>query len=331
MRFRKITYALVSVAAVCGVTGAATPSYAAPQDLTQGFHVTNLTGYKMTLVKAADNVEGGGPQANSSLSPGEAHDFEVIYHFAADTPSKAQYEIWDDKGGLVGQAKFDFKVDLVNAPTSSCTIVSGPFKCDGGGKDLKLLDAQPVTRDVPASDAQKEADLLNRYCADGGPADCNFSANKEENTTLPGKPWGKAVANNTDQKVSTTLAVSHTVSNEDLVEGGFKIGAKLSEKINAEVWAKYSHTWTNSTTYSQSVQIDVAPHREAWVEEAIPVIRFTGDFNVRIGNTTWKLHDIKLDTPDDTAAGQTVYTVKDKPLSSQQLKELPKAVTRVPA
>ncbi|WP_256103458.1 hypothetical protein [Streptomyces sp. ODS05-4] len=290
-------------------------AFAAPQkaqDLTQGFHITNLTGY--TLKRQGE-----------VLKPGDVVDHEVTFHLGSNTREVDAYQAVDEKGAYQGRIIFTFDVNDINQPSSQCSpddFETG-LACGGGGKDVQVLDAKPKTYDVPASDSQRIADVLNTLCADGKPAQCSFDAKKEESVLEPGKVYGNPVANNTDKDATTTISASDTVTNTDLVEAGFRISASLTKAINAEINAKYSHTWTNSHTFSQSIKVTVGAHREAWIEETIPALRTTGDLVVKMGNSTWNLHDVHFDTPDPSSS-KAVFEVKDKPLTSQQRAELPK-------
>ena len=62
--------------------------------------------------------------------------------------------------------------------------------------------------------------------------------------------------------------------------------------VEVSVTAEASQTWTNTYTFSQSVQATALPGEKVSIEARTPVARVTGDFVLTMRNTTWNLYDV---------------------------------------
>ncbi|MFJ7209279.1 hypothetical protein ACIQWR_37815 [Streptomyces sp. NPDC098789] len=297
---------------------AAQPASAAAQSLTQGYIVRNASSHQIRLaqVQGEDSYEGR-PDIGTRLSPGSGvADHELVYHFARNTHSVLLYDVLGDAGETIGTVRFALDVNDINQAYSSCSVTWGDVSCSADGKELRVLDLGSTVIDVPAGEAgaQQRSALFNSLCSDANSATCTFSPDSEVHTALPGKPWGKPVANTTDETHTYGLVATDTVSSTDLVEVGINVSVKMGKAVDVGITTKFQHAWTTTRTFSQSLTLTVPPHKELWVEEGVPVLRHTGLFTIALGNTTWRFHDVQWDSPDpspEAAAG--VFTIRERP------------------
>ncbi|MFG2639158.1 hypothetical protein ACGFX8_36830 [Streptomyces sp. NPDC048362] len=307
--------------------GVATPAKAAPQCLTQGFNLTNLSSRQLKLGSVTgEDAFDGRPAVGTVIDPGAPGvDHELVYHFARNTRSFLHYDVTDGSR-TVGRVRFTLDINDINQPFSTCYVEWGDVACSASGVSLQVLDARDTAIDVPSgqSGAQARVRLFNTLCSDNNKATCAYAPTAEEHTALPGRPWGKPVQNTTSETQHYTLTATDTISDTDLVEVGVQLSAKLSKAVEIGVNLKYQHTWTKTHTFTQSITMDVPSQSQMWVEEAVPVVRYRGDFTIHLGNTTWRFHDVQWDAPDPSpAAASGVFVIKEKPLTPAQRASLP--------
>ena len=160
--------------------------------------------------------------------------------------------------------------------------------------------------------------MLPGICYDGSQANCSFVAKSQTAGYSPVRTIGTPVRNETATPTTTSVAIADQVSQSDTVGVDVKMSggglAKLASIINLEITAKYSHTWTKTSTFTQTVNVPVGAGREAWIEGSVPVWNVTGDFTIKIGNSTYQLNGATFATPNENLKG--VYVIKDKPITS---------------
>jgi hypothetical protein len=119
---------------------------------------------------------------------------------------------------------------------------------------------------------------------------------------------GATVLNPGNEPASFSVSISDTQSQTDSLSISTKVGLSLLEKvINLEVQTTYGHSWTSSRTFTQTVNMPLLAHQGGQVDAVQPVWRVTGDFTVKIGNTTYNLTGATLDTPNPKA--RSFYTI----------------------
>ncbi len=151
----------------------------------------------------------------------------------------------------------------------------------------------PPTITLGAADAAKIAAVLPNVCYDGSIANCSFTAKSEVKGFSPVRTVGTPVSNTTSTPTTYSISIADQVSQSDTV-GGLSVKlsggglAKLASIINIEITANYSHTWVQTHTFTQTVNVPVAPGKTAWIEGSVPVWNVTGDFTIKLGNSTYQ-------------------------------------------
>lgn len=279
-------------------TSDVTPQYS------RGFHIYNLSSYRMKLVSiTGDGKFEGRPADGEILMPGVGfHDVEVQWVWLSNQRDTATYAILDDAGRQIGTYKAHLTVtggDGVPSWKSETTVgVAG-----GEGMNLTLLDKPGTVRNIPASEAQAQAATLKQLCAQTTSATCTFTATKRETITGPEHKVQDSFHNASDLTGTYTIARVDTVGITNSVGVTVTAGTSLFNIVNLELSAQYGHEWTKSKEFHQSVDVEVPPDWEVWLTDSAPMIRDTGDFTIKLGNTTWQLRNVYFDSPDPDGSG----------------------------
>ena len=280
----------------------------------RGFDVRNESGRPIKLV----SLSGGGrfegrPNIGDVIQPGGSQRFELQYQLLGDETDTVNYQTTDGSGGYFSGS---MRVDGGGRSYSLCWAAGG-FECSpltnpGGSQGrwnadantLTFLDAPGTEHTIAANDAQKQAEILKQMCDEGG-ATCTFTPTKEEHALSDRDvPSGSAFTSPDRDHTDTVILADDTARSSDSLGGSITASAGLSKIVNAAIDATFGHTWTKSQSYSQTVTIrDIPRNATVWVTHRAPVLRDTGDFTVKLGNTTWHLTDVHFDSPEDAQNG----------------------------
>jgi hypothetical protein len=174
--------------------------------------------------------------------------------------------------------------------------------------------------DVPAGRAQDQADTLRGLCDKTNSASCEFAATSELKTSTPSHPVGLAFANCTAKEQVTAYAAADAVGQSNSVGVAVTSGVKIFDIVDTSITTTYNHAWTQAYTFTQTETLGVDPGHIAWVNSTAPIYRDTGDFTLKLGNTTWKLRDVYFDTPDPARDGR--FVADDAKLSAAAYKAI---------
>jgi hypothetical protein len=324
---------LAAVASCLGAATVALTSAAPAAAATRSFKVYNFSSHPIRFDDSSGDFSGGRPDPGSILNPGAGyHDFELTYTISplADSGT-AHYSILNN-GNKIGEFWPHMLITTSVTNAVYCTLgPSSPGQCDPAassanhatsGTTQTYLDPPGTVHNVPADQAQAQADLLHRLCADDNLATCKFTPTSETEIDGPPHPVGRPVENKTDEEQSFSVEAIDTASQSNSVGIDVKVGGKLFNVIDLAVTGHYEHTWTTEHTFSQEEEVRCRAHYKCWVEFAEPMLRDTGDFTVKLGNTTWNLPGVYFDSPDPKRSG--VYRIVDAPLTGEQLSRLPR-------
>lgn len=189
------------------------------------------------------------------------------------------------------------------------------------GAAVTFKDAPGTQVTIGGNQAQKQADLLKLLC-DKGAATCTFNPTGEEHVLSDDRVLTDyAFTNPYKNEASYTWAAADTTGSTDSL--GFSLSGTLGfdflEKAEVTLTATYGHTWENSHTASKQFTVNVPPYCTITPTHKAPMIKDTGDFIVKLGNTTWHVNDVvwySPDTTDEARVGSWSYT--ETPVSSTQ-------------
>ncbi|PND58205.1 hypothetical protein CRM90_09540 [Mycobacterium sp. ENV421] len=268
----------------------------------------------------------GGPAVGTVIMPGGEASWDVNWYLfrVGDivtnfgtvgfgyTPSNFGY-VPDGYQGTTFQVKFQTK------PRATSCGSGGNGECNVPNDKMAIgQDQGAPTITLGAADAAKIAAVLPNVCYDGSIANCTFTAKSEVKGFSPVRTVGTPVSNTTSTPTTYSIAIADQVSQSDTVGLSVKLSggglAKLASIINIEITANYSHTWVQTHTFTQTMNVPVAPGKTAWIEGSVPVWNVTGDFTIKLGNSTYQLDGATFSTPNPNEPGS--YVIRDKPITS---------------
>ncbi|MDG4665866.1 Ig-like domain-containing protein [Mycobacterium sp. 236(2023)] len=269
--------------------------------LSQTFRVYNATRnqVKITTTTAFTKTHDAGintlnaPALGATLEPGEFHEYQVTFWAFHVTGVEVTYTSTDGSAWRTYMS-----TDLFNSRGITCktsNAVCNPTSFTGG--DTIVLMEQPGAPDIeiPAGQGQRQADVLNRMCS-GGIASCSFKVRSKVATYAPRRQVWDYTTGSGSANLSEAIKISNSASNS--VEVSAKAGVNIKAIVSAEIASKYSHTWTEGYEVNRTISNTVKPYTHFILYVETPVQRYTGDFTVKIGNTTWTLRDVYFDQPD---------------------------------
>jgi hypothetical protein len=308
-------------AAIQGAPAAAVKDQRAAQNVQyQTFTITNLSGQPMTLTDfySWENAHNELPPVGTVIAPGTQLSFKVSWEFGwinnatlnFSTPSNAVQVV-------AGVRAKDFPIWESRGQTSSWVAYPDALTTVNSDNGVVIYDAGSPVIDVPASQAQQQADLLNQFCQNGN-ATCTFTPKGQIETVGERHPVGTIaeIRNGTLDDMQRVVTIEEAVSASDSVGVSASVEATLLDIVTMSLGATYEHGWTTSHTFTDQQTVTIRPHHIGWVESVLPILRTTGDFTVKLGNTTWVLHGVTFDSPDTSRPA--IFEFKDRDMTDAQ-------------
>jgi hypothetical protein len=289
--------------------------------LTRAFVVRNLTSAPLELNWTATKTWATSPgktvtQAPAQgtvFNPGETATFVLVQYAGGKNIATAEFRNPTD-GTLVARTILRTETfgSVWGCDVGNCDPKgNGPVWDDSGTKrTVLLLDPPGTVISLPSGQGQKQADVLNQLCSqDGNPNSCTFKPKSFDDSALT--PWKQSSTTYTNTGTTTitrTLTSSSTQTTSSTLGASVTAKGSILKIVELSVTASASRTWTSTYTFTDSIQVPIAPGQKAWLETRDPITRVTGDFFVTLGNTTWNLYDVSFDSPD--ASGTRFGDVK---------------------
>jgi len=316
----------IGVATAAPASAASPVRAAASADVTRGFDIVNSTKHTLELTGVGSPGERDQYKpAGTTILPGQSYRYEKVYYFAkrGETTLTFNYrEALDDGTIRIGSFDATIVVDAFSG-TNIRTDAGAVFSVENQGITagrLIVSEKEFSTITVPASDAQRQADLLNQTCV-SGLASCSFAPQSKKE----GAPQIKLVAggaNNTDlprTESFTTKAVATTTSSVETTGS-----AKLTIKgiLEAGLTHKYGGTWSDTREVTKVHNYTMGAFTNFNMWSRMLTERVTGDFTVTLGKTTWKLTGVSFDVPDMKA--DPLYDTSAPKLTEAEKAAMPK-------
>jgi len=305
------------VVAVAMLAGGATA-----QARSTGAHIFNLTGAELKLVEIRTSSSGAGgrvwskedpsvipPRKNQVLQSGEE------LHIEIENPAFGSRDVF-----LTFMATgMAVTVVLENGEYPECEAVHMQCKVQDGR--VEFLEPPGSVHTVDAEQIQDQARALKTLCTKAN--ECVFEPQKTLETFTPRIVYGKTVTNcaekgGPDVETEISAATTVTVSNSVGVEA--KVGVSFFEIFQASITLKYEHKRSESEEFKQGVKVKVEPEKVGWVNITAPVIRDTGEFTLKLGNTEWKIQNVAFDTPDTSGKRPGNFSADYENLTPEQYK-----------
>jgi hypothetical protein len=250
----------------------------------------------------------GRPDDGAILKFGVGYqDWELTYaHFPSDYDRATLYY-------TVGStaAKITITVPSLGAPYSSCELSNNvaALQCIADGTSITFLDPPGTTHELPPGQPQAQAAILSQLCAAQSRASCVFTSTSADYVYSPIHQVGNSIYNPGDRDQLMTVKTSDTVGSSDSLGGEVKGEVQFLEVAKAVISVKYEHEWTTEHKFEQDVDVTCGPHRRCWINATQPMVRYTGNYTLTMGNTRWTVRDVYFDQPNLFPNRQGEYTV----------------------
>ncbi|KJL22790.1 hypothetical protein RL72_02181 [Microbacterium azadirachtae] len=314
--------------ATAAPASAATPrAAAATADVTRGFDIVNTTKHTLDL----QGIDGAGERdqyqpTGTKILPGQSYRYEKVYYLLkrGETTLTFNYrEALGDGSERISAFQVTLVVDAVSG-TSIRTDAGNAFAVHNQGLSGQITisekDFSEIT--VPASDAQRQAELLNQTCV-SGLASCTFTPVRKEE----GKAQIRLVAggaNNTEKARAGSVTTKVSAGTTSSVETTASAQLTINGILEAGLTHKYGGEWSNTKEETKVQPYEVGAYKNFNMWSRVLTERVTGDFTVKLGKTTWKLSGVHFDIP--RADADVLYDSAERALTEQEKASLPKIV-----
>lgn len=285
------------------------------------FWIKNTSQYSMVLTGYHDKRgEDVAPGIGTRIEPGTSAEFQMAWFVFENRTMIANFDLIDVTGLKVGTYAMDMHTSFDNA-SAGVKWTGVPLQNTssrdtwGSWTEWHVQDPAGTVVNVAPSDTQKQAAVLEKFCANGA-AQCTFTPKGQVQRRTANHELLAHLFNESSETSIREYSITDAVSTTESI--GLKATIKLSimKVVEAGIEASYSSGVTTQHTFSEKVTIKIPPYHVSWVEGNSPVLRTTGDFTVKMGNVTWNLTDVYFDTPDPNA--KMSYSIKERKMTDAE-------------
>lgn len=299
------------------------------------FTIYNYSGHQLRLKSIdGDKRFEGAPSVGEVIAPGGGQIVEVTYVYMSTQRDDFTYDVLDDNGKSLGTVKahLELKSSGFSSPSrsTSASVSDTNLSATSNTSDsVTFMDKAATTHTVAANSAQG-ASLLSQYCGGGTPsASCTFAPTiAAKDAWGPKHLVGTPVFNNTSRETNwTEYRTDETQSVTNNIEVSGNAEFQITKAVKLGVSTTYGYSWTDSVSRGQTLHLEFDPYTLNWVDSTNPVIRYTGDFTVKLGNTTWKITGATYEVPDPTRSPS--YVMQSRAMTDQEKRDLAPTVQTV--
>jgi hypothetical protein len=296
---RKGTFILGSVAAMALLLALAGTASAR----TTGMTIVNLTKSPVKiseLVKHSSSegarvIEPIAPKKNQTIGLGEQ------IHVEIENPV---FQYRNVQIYFSGQS-LQFRVELENGEYPRCQVYTQPLQCRVEKSTVTFLEPKGTVVEINSGNLQAQAEALKGLCSEAN--ECEFEPLTEDpKAETASRVVGDALYNCNgpgEPNQKTTLTYNDKVSITDSVGVEVDTGFEIYKVFKENIKLKYNHERTVTHEFTQAVELVVLPERVGWVFDVAPVIRDTGNFKLKAGNTEYKINGVSFESPDPSRSG----------------------------
>lgn len=304
------------------------------------FLIHNFTSHRVQLASIeGDKRFEGAPAVGSIIEPGGDAIVEVTYVYGSTQRDDFTYNVLNDTAPQfnLGTVKAHLVLDssIWGPPTqsTSCSVTDAVLPGNGGlctnnSTSVTMLDQKDTTIRL-AADSPRAGAVLARFYGAGTPATTSFTPTSQVTGAWGDRHLvGTPVFNNTDRPSNWAeyrADEKQTVGTNIAVGGDAE--AQLNQAVKLAVRASYGYTWTDTVARGHTEHVEFDPYTKNWVEVTEPVIRYTGDFTIKLGNTTWTITGARFEVPDPARVPS--YAIMSRAMTDQERADLAPTVQAV--
>jgi len=270
---------------------------------TTGMTIVNLTKSPLKISEIAKHsstegarvIEPIAPKKNQVLGLGEQIHVEIenpVFKYRA-------VQIY-----FSGQSQ-QFRVELENGEYPRCQVYTQPLQCRVEKSTVTFLEPKGTVVEINSGDLQAQAEAMKGLCSEVN--ECEFEPTAEDpKAETASRVVGNALYNCNEPgepNAKTTLTYGDKVSITDSVGIEIDTGFEIYKVFKENIKLKYNHERTATHEFTQAVELVVPPGKVGWVFDVAPVIRDTGDFKLKAGNTEYRINGVSFESPDPTRSG----------------------------
>lgn len=294
--------------------------------VTRGYDIVNNSQYDATVVRVSNPGAGdSAPAIGAVIKPGQSLHYEKVFYFMSANETTVHLDFLKparDGGGKVASAGVRLYTEsIVGTAHSLVDQFEGRDKVTVSPyfNTITISDAGASTVTVNGTDAQAQADVLNQLCGSTR-ATCTFEQTKDRQQirqkVVAGGGWNsQAVARKQGYEA---IAVASATTNLELTA---TVKVTVLKAVETTISAKAGQSWTSTKTVRDTVEMSISPKHFGWIVADMPMYRDIGTFTVKLGQTTWVLKDVKVDSVDTTRA--VLYGTGERPMTDDELRYMP--------
>jgi hypothetical protein len=322
MRSRLLVLSLLAVAAAVALPGTASAASA-------GHTIYNFSGetFRLAEIRGQDpgkppkfEIPADAPKVGDVLEPGETQHVELLY-----TGDNGARLLWRLAGSNTAQT--DVGIHISDSARPECNTVS-TLACAKAPENIGVLDRKGTERTIGAGSPRDQAQILRAFCRRDRVVpiafidqvernSCDYDYGSRDKSALgDAQPAGRPIVNCgartkaiaswwARQKVGVTTSTgveSLPRTDVDFIFGKIKVGIPKA--------------WFDDFTFKGRFTRLVQLFDATFVTARPPVIRDTGTYTVRVGNTIWSLKGLTVDTPDTD--GKFMFSVRHRDLTAEE-------------
>lgn len=294
--------------------------------VTRGYDITNYSQYDAKVVDVRNPGAGdAAPAIGTVLKPGESLHYEKVFYFMSANQTTVQLDFLKparDGGGKVASAGVRLYTETVVGTAHSLVdqfegrdkVTVTPYF-----SQISISDASPSTITLEGADAQAQSDVLNQLCGSTR-ATCTFEQTKDRQQVrqkvVAGGGWNSQAT--ARKQGYEAIAVASATTNLELTA---TVKVTVLKAVETSISAKAGQSWTSTKTVRDTVEMSISPKHFGWIVADMPMYRDTGTFTIKLGNTTWVLKDVKVDSVDSSRA--VLYGTGERPMTDEELHYMP--------
>lgn len=269
---------------------------------TIGFNLYNYSAETLDYVKTTGSLPA---PPTAPITAGHRVNFELPQPVFSSDKGSAYYNVMSADGTQIGT----MELDLTDPNGNGNDIWSVTYK-DMDGNTLKTMttSGNPINNDgiyvedtvgsdastqVLTAGSDAEQTILDSVCQTVSSA-CTFDATSETKSYSAPKLLAQGY-NGSSEDSEITANNGYTDSTTDTWGAAITAESELGP-IKASVQANYSHAVSESTDFSTSYQGAVSPGDTGYVSVEVPQYVDSGTMTIHLGNTTWTLPGITVDS-----------------------------------
>ncbi len=324
--FAGLAGATDAAAAPAHASAATSVAAASSTTVTRGYDITNYSQYDAKVVAVRNPGAGdSAPAIGTVIKPGQSLHYEKVFYFMKANETTVQLDFLQparNGGGKVASAGVRLYTETIVGTAHSLVD-----QFEGRDKvtvtpyfgTISISDTSPSTITVGGSDAQTQAELLNGLCGTTR-ATCTFeqTADRQQirQKVVAGGGWNSQ-ATARKQGYEAVASASATTS----LELTASVKVTVMKAVETSISAKAGQSWTSTKTVRDTVEMTIAPKHVGWIIAEMPMYRDTGNFTIKLGNTTWVLAGVKVDSVDASRA--VLYGTGERAMTAEELQYMP--------